>query len=234
MLRNAWGLGQQPIRNMIHLLEAKGVRVFSLAVDAREVDAFSMWKGNSPFIFLNGHKSSEHSRYDAAHELGHLVLHKHGGPRGREAEIEANRFASAFLMPRGSVLGYAPRAATMNDLIRLKRIWVTSVAALNHRLHEVGLLSNWHYQRLCIEISKRGYRVSEPEEAPRETSLVLPQLLASLWADDKMSRSDIATVLQIPLPELENLFFAFVLTGINGGRRGQSMISANTQLSRVK
>jgi hypothetical protein len=85
------------LRNMVHLLESKGIRVFSLAVGAREVDAFLMWKGAIPYVFLNTHKTSEHSRYDAAHELGHLVLHEEDSPHGGEAELRANRFASAFL-----------------------------------------------------------------------------------------------------------------------------------------
>src|ERR1700738_197220 len=52
-LRREWGLGNAPIRNMVHLLESKGIRVFSLSVKAREVDAFSMWRGDTPFMFLN-------------------------------------------------------------------------------------------------------------------------------------------------------------------------------------
>lgn len=43
-LRRHWGLGEQPIKKMIHLLEVNGVRVFSLVIDAVEVDAFSMWR----------------------------------------------------------------------------------------------------------------------------------------------------------------------------------------------
>jgi hypothetical protein len=39
-VRQAWGLGELPIKNMVHLLESKGVRVYSLAIDAVEVDAF--------------------------------------------------------------------------------------------------------------------------------------------------------------------------------------------------
>ena len=70
-LRQLWGLGQQPVRNLLHLLESKGVRIFSLSVNAAEVDAFSMWKDGVPFIFLNTGKSAEHGRFDAAHELGH-------------------------------------------------------------------------------------------------------------------------------------------------------------------
>jgi Zn-dependent peptidase ImmA (M78 family) len=75
------------------MFSAGGIRIFSLAIDAREVDAFSLWKAATPFVFLNGNKSSEHSRYDAAHELGHLVLHHHGTPQGRDAEREADAFA---------------------------------------------------------------------------------------------------------------------------------------------
>jgi Zn-dependent peptidase ImmA (M78 family) len=170
-LRQAWALGALSIRNMIHLLEAKGVRVLSLAVDAREVDAFSMWKGTRPFVFLNTYKSTEHSRFDAAHELGHLVLHKHGPPSGREAE---KAFASAFLMPRGSVLANAPRLPTYSSLVQLKKAWTTSVSALSYRLHELRLISDWQYRGLCIEIAKRGRDV-EPEEAPKETSLIPPR-----------------------------------------------------------
>src|SRR5439155_17007878 len=108
-LRGMWGLGELAVKNIVHLLESRGVRIFSLAIDAREVDAFSMWRGTTPFIFLNTQKSSEHSRYDAAHELGHLVLHRHGEPQGQDAERQANEFASAFLMPLASVLAQAPR-----------------------------------------------------------------------------------------------------------------------------
>lgn len=40
ILRQLWGLGERPIRSIVHLLEVKGVRVYSLAEQAVEVDAF--------------------------------------------------------------------------------------------------------------------------------------------------------------------------------------------------
>ena len=230
-LRRAWILGALPIRNIIHLLESKGVRVLSLAVDAREVDAFSMWKGKNPYVFLNTYKSSEHSRFDAAHELGHLVLHKHGSPQGREAETQANQFASAFLMPRGSVLATAPRFATYETLVRLKKVWVTSVSALAYRLHELRLLSDWHYRGLCIEITKRG-RDTEPEPAESERSLVLPQVLLTLYKEG-LSRTQIARALNIPTSELEQLLSGLVMTGIEGGR-GSEGNAPPAKLRRVK
>jgi Zn-dependent peptidase ImmA (M78 family)/DNA-binding XRE family transcriptional regulator len=229
-VRRAWGLGTLSIRNMLHLLESKGVRVFSLALDAREVDAFSLWTGGIPYVFLNSNKSAEHSRFDAAHELGHLVLHKHGPPRGIEAEKQANTFASAFLLPRGAVFAHAPRFPNYNTLVGLKRMWVVSVAALAYRLHELDLLTDWQYRGICIEIARRG-RNKEPNEAPRETSVVLPKLFASLYGDG-ITRGQVARELAIPTSELEQLLFGLTMTGLLGG--GKRTPTRPTELSRVK
>ena len=141
-VRSLWGLGERPIKNTIHLLEAHGIRVFSLAEDCKEVDAFSFWQDSTPFIFLNTFKSGERSRFDGMHELGHLLLHRHGGPDGRAAEHEADAFASAMLMSRGDVLAHAPRLATLPVLIQLKKRWCVSLAALNYRLHALGLTTD--------------------------------------------------------------------------------------------
>ena len=108
LLRQHWAFGEKPIGNMIKLLETKGIRVFSLSEDTKSVDAFSCWHAGDPYIFLNTFKSAERSRFDAAHELGHLILHRHGGPQGREAENEANAFASAFLMPHDDLVAHIP------------------------------------------------------------------------------------------------------------------------------
>ena len=116
-LRQKWGLGERPIKNMVHLLESKGARVFSLAENTRTIDAFSLWHNENPYVFLNVMKSSERSRFDAAHELGHLVLHRHGGPKGRGAEDEANKFAMSFLMPESDVLAAIPRVHTLNQIV---------------------------------------------------------------------------------------------------------------------
>jgi Zn-dependent peptidase ImmA (M78 family)/transcriptional regulator with XRE-family HTH domain len=230
VVRREWGIGLLSIRNMIHLLESQGVRVYSLAVDAKQVDAFSMWKGQTPFVFLNMNKTSEHSRFDAAHELGHLVLHKHGPPRGIEAEKQANEFASAFLMPRASVLANSPKFPTYDNLVRLKRKWGVSVAALVYRLHRLELISDWHFRGLYVQIAERG-KAFEPKPAPRETSVVLKALLGSLY-EDGFSRSQVANELQIPTNELEQLLFGLTITGIDGG--GKRIATKSAGLNRIK
>jgi Zn-dependent peptidase ImmA (M78 family) len=223
-LRRLWDLGELPVKNMIHLLEAKGVRVFSLSIDTAQLDAFSMWHSETPFVFLNTKKSCEHSRFDAAHELGHLVLHRHAGARGQEVEREANAFASAFLMPRSSVLANAPRMATVNHLVRCKVYWTVSVAALAYRLHDVGLASDWHYRSLCIEIAQRRYRKTEPNEAPRETSQMLAKIFAALRTEG-ITKQNIAAALNVHTDELDQLVFGLALTSLNS-RNNASVSSA--------
>lgn len=228
-LRRLWGLGELPVKNMIHLLESKGIRVFSLSIDTAQVDAFSMWHSATPFVFLNTKKSCEHSRFDSAHELGHLVLHKHAGAKGQEAEREANAFASAFLMPRASVLANAPHMATVDQLIRFKALWTVSVAALAYRLHDVGLVSDWHYRTLCIEIAKRGYRKSEPNEAPRESSQVLGKVFAAL-REDGITKTDIAEALCVFVEELDQLVFGLALNVLTGSGKKSLSSSHRPQL----
>ncbi len=221
MLRQHWGVGELPVRNVIHLLEAKGIRVFSLAENTVEVDAYSLWKDNTPFIFLNTVKSAERSKFDAAHELGHLILHKHGAPIGQDAEREADQFASAFLMPRSSVLASASRLATLSTLIKLKKKWGVSLAALAYRMHKLGLLSDWHYRTLCIEMSRQGYNKTEPEGIEREHSKIWEMVFSSL-RDDRITKEHIARDLDIHISEIEALVFGLVLMNVIHGSNNKS------------
>lgn len=211
-VRTAWGLGVQPVKNMIHLLESRGVRVFSLAQESVEVDAFSLWRGQVPYVFLNTIKSAEHSRFDAAHELGHLVLHRHGVPHGRDAEKDANAFASAFLMPKESVLAHASpiKVVTLDSLIALKRNWGVSVAALALRLSRLQQVSEWHGRTLFMQISERGYRKREPMPMPRETSQILAKVFDALRAEGK-TKADVAHALHMYVADLEALVFGLSL-----------------------
>jgi Zn-dependent peptidase ImmA (M78 family)/DNA-binding XRE family transcriptional regulator len=214
-VRRAWQLGELPIKNMVHLLESKGVRVYSLAIDAAEVDAFSMWRRDRPFVFLNTLKSAEDGRFDAAHELGHLVLHRHAAPNGQEAEQDANAFASSLLMPPASVRAHAPRFATIDNLIRLKKVWGVSLAAMTYRLHKLDLLSEWHYRKLYIEISSRGFRKKEPDGVPREISQVLQKVFAALRKEG-VSKEEVAKALCVHPKDIDELVFGLALTSLYG------------------
>ena len=212
-LRQAWGIGERPIGNMVGLLETHGVRVFSLSENTASVDAFSFWRDDKPFVFLNNFKSAERSIFDAGHELGHLVMHRHAGPNPeriesdeRAAEREANMFSSAFLMPANDVRSRVPRFIDADSVIRMKARWRVSAVAMASRLHQLRIVSEWQYKTLCIELGKRGYRSGEPVGIERETSIVWKKILSQLWSE-RVSKNEIARDLHIPLDELEGLIW---------------------------
>ncbi|MDR3424291.1 MAG: ImmA/IrrE family metallo-endopeptidase [Alphaproteobacteria bacterium] len=205
IIRQHWAIGEKPMGHFIKFLEAKGVRVFSLAENTKNVDAFSCWRNDEPFIFLNTFKTAERSRYDAAHELGHLILHRHGGPNQRNAEQEANSFASSFLMPRADVLSSIPRVHSLDQIIKAKKRWGVSAAALAYRLNKMALVSEWQYRSFVIQLN-RNHSASEPDGMPAEQSHVWKTVLTELWKEG-VSRNKIASELNLPLEEIDNLVF---------------------------
>lgn len=241
LVRAQWNLGVLPIKNVVHLLESRGVRVFSLVEDSREVNAFSSWQnGSIPFVFLNTMKSSESSRFDAAHELGHLVLHRHGDPKGKEIEQQANAFASAFLMPRSEMLALAGRCRTVADVMVIKKRWNVSAMALVYRLHRVGVLTEWLYRSMCIELSSQGQRTHERDSAEREGSLIMKKVFDALRVQGRGLR-DIARDLRVPVEELHKLVFGLTAVSLGAAnpsptrtaqRRGHlSLVDTTTDIS---
>ena len=182
------------------------MRVFSLVEDCSDLDAFSFWHDGRPFVLLNTQKSAERSRLDAAHELAHLVLHRHRQLASKEAEREAYEFAGQLLMPATAIKGMARRVVTLETLLELKAFWGASAAAVAFRLHAVGAISDWTYRQLFQQLSVRGWRRAEPNPEPREVSQAFAKIYDHL-ALEGVSRKDVARELQIPLRQLQGLTF---------------------------
>lgn len=221
-LRLEWEMGYVKIRNVVHLVESHGVKVFSLPAHLDDIDAFSFWWQGVPYMLLNTRKSAERGRFDVAHELGHLVLHgAYDAPGGREREWEANRFAAAFLMPEDDVLASGLRQASVDSILTAKKRWGVSAMALTHRLHELGIITDWLYASTCRRLSQLGYRNGEPDPEPmrRESSQVLDKAFA-LLRQRGFTSTAIAEELSIHPETLHELVFGLVLTPMAGGRDG--------------
>jgi Zn-dependent peptidase ImmA (M78 family) len=158
---------------MVHLLEAKGIDVYWLSEDSPCVSAFSFCREKKPYVFINGgNGSGERGRHSAAHELGHLVLHRNVDKLKHDKEAEADEFASAFLMPLEQFTAESPPTPILDSLLRLKKRWGTSVASMVVRNHKIGKYGQWYYENAFKEISRRGWRLQEPEEIPMEHSAI--------------------------------------------------------------
>jgi Zn-dependent peptidase ImmA (M78 family) len=118
-------------------------------------------------------------------------------------------------MPPASVRAQAPRFATIENLMRPKKVWGVSLAAMTYRLHKLDLLSEWHYRKLYIEISSRGFRKKEPDGGPREISQVLQKVFAALRAEE-VSKEDIAAALRVHPKDIDELVFGLAMMSLDG------------------
>ena len=211
-VRASWGLGELSITNMVTLLEIHGAHVFSLVIDTPTLDAFSFWRGATPYVFVDTSKSAERTRMDVAHELGHLVMHSQGGvSQGRLAEYEARSFAGAFLMPKDSVVAHSPFGYldSLDQLLESKKHWNVSAVSLIVRMNELGYFTSYRYRTLMAEASRRGYQTTEPDECAPDFSVVLDKLF-SPYREGTESVSAVARAINVHSNEVYNLMLGLV------------------------
>lgn len=204
-VRKKWGLGLGPIPAIVKLLETKGVIVTRVPDSCAQVDAFSVWNDHRPLVFLVTAKGSRsRACFDAAHELGHLVLHADVSAASPDAEREANRFASAFLLPRDSFLRECPTFLNWDHLYELKRRWRVSVAAIVKRAFDLGRLSEASYRRAFVHLNQTGERQRESREEPPPDHPVLVRSAVDMVSSE-FPLPVICEHLGIYEPDLRNL-----------------------------
>ena len=181
--RRAWGLGDRPLLRLGELLESKGIVIGAATFGDQRFDAFSCFINGRPFIFLGDEKGDRaRSRFDAVHELGHLLLHQHHSSNElskpemhKSVEQEAHAFAGAFLMPEETFRRDVVEA-TLEGFLRLKPKWGVSAQAMIHRSHRLGIITDSKYQELYRRCSARGWRKAQGE--PYDD--LVPSIKASL------------------------------------------------------
>ncbi len=212
-VRSEWGLGVQPINNIISLLELKGIKVFSLPLNVREVDALSISLDGQPFVLLDTFKSAERTRFDAAHELAHIFLHIYDTQTPndeidyKKRESEADRFASCFLMPDESFLSLAPKEMSINNMLKYKSYWRVSLQAINYKSHKLNRLTDWVYRSNCMKINSLGYHKNEPHPTHHDQSILHLKLLKLLDAKGNFSVNDMLSEIGISEEDFDNLTF---------------------------
>ncbi|MFX5225882.1 ImmA/IrrE family metallo-endopeptidase, partial [Acinetobacter baumannii] len=92
--------------------------------------------GLNPCIFIDKNMPSDRQRFTLAHELGHAIMHK---LPSENMEDEANRFASALLMPSKDIRPYLTGKITLEKLATLKLVWKVSMNALLKTAEREGL-----------------------------------------------------------------------------------------------
>ncbi len=153
----------EPIQHLVNVLERAGILAMPIPVEQDDIDAFSAWINNTPVVALCiGRESGDRKRWNAGHELGHLVLHSNKTIRADQHK-EADLFAGELLLPEKAMRREISSPITLTSLAALKPRWGISIQALIYRAHELGLITDRQYRYLFEQISIRGWRTREPE-----------------------------------------------------------------------
>jgi Zn-dependent peptidase ImmA (M78 family)/DNA-binding XRE family transcriptional regulator len=187
-VRSDWGLGLGPISNVLALLETNGILACRYEMTGEKVEAFSFWNGARPFIFMASEKKAGvRSRFDLAHELGHLVMHRHIDSAEiedkvalKEVERQADRFAGAFLLPKHSFPNevFTPR---LDAFVDLKSRWRVSMQAMIYRCADLGIFDEYQILNMRKQMSFRKWRTQEPLDDPAIIPLENPRLLSKAF-----------------------------------------------------
>lgn len=214
--RKIWGLGNGPISNVLSLAESKGIITTRLVMEGERVEAFSFWNGPRPFIFLASEKNSAaRARFDVAHEIGHLVLHRGVGPEDicepktlKRLEAEANRFAGALLLPRESFPSEV-FTTRLDAFVELKVRWKVAIQAMVYRCKDLGIFDEFQITNLYKQISARKWRTQEPLDDPNVLPIEQPKLLRNavelLLSAGRKSASDFRVELSLATNVVEVL-----------------------------
>lgn len=209
-VRVAWGLREDtPIQNVTRLLERSGAFIGTFDGGEKGVDAFS-WIPQSPQILCNAERGMpSRVRFSLLHEAGHLVMHRGRVTGDEESEGEANRFASALLLPRRAFWQEFPRSGSRlnwDGMFRMKARWGASVQAIVHRAHQLGLINAIEYRRAFMFIAAQGWKKTEPNEPPdAERPELVPRIMESLAKAQGLTPQALCKELEVSIPLLSTM-----------------------------
>jgi Zn-dependent peptidase ImmA (M78 family) len=214
--RRYWQLGDGPVTDVVLSLENNGIIVSCARFDAPELDAFSQWCANdsTPYVVLGTDKqSAARLRFNAAHELGHLLLHRNVEKKQLNSRVthglmekQAHRFACAFLLPSGR-FAEEVWAPTLDGFKSLKPYWRVSIAAMILRCEQLGIIGPDQSRRLWIYMNRRAWKVTEPydDQLAVECPRLLRRSFQMLVEEGIKTREQIVYELRLTASDMEEM-----------------------------
>ena len=215
-LRSKWGIGLGPMPDLLLEIENHGIVVSRINMGAEKQDGFSQLSrsGGIPFIVLSRDKASAvRQRFDAAHELAHILLHRsvetkrlNTAADNKILEDQAHYFANALLLPSNQFVQelWAP---TLDAMIALKDRWKVSVGAMIKRCETLDLVNREQAQKLWIGYNRRGWRKNEPLDGKieKERPRLLRRSAELLLSEKVQSVSQITNGIRLNPRDIEEL-----------------------------
>lgn len=206
-VRAHWGVPSGPIKNVMQWAERAGIVVGLSKFGGASVSGVTFKvPGRPPLVLLNSTHPSDRMRFTLAHEIGHLVMHRFPT---ENMEDEANKFASAFLMPEAEIRqSFRGRKISLELLASLKPEWKVAMQALLMRATSLNSVTPNQSRYLWQQISARGWRLREPAELdfPIELPTVLPAIIKAHLSDLGYSLTELTKLIKIRESEFIEMY----------------------------
>lgn len=239
-VREQWGVRRGRLDSVVEFVEGAGALVvcrelvtpvpLDSGAESVPVDAVSCSpEGENPLVLLNVGTPAERQRFTLAHELGHMVMHRIPHPA---QEKQANDFAAELLMPVREIRSdLQSEPVTVQRLLDLKNEWRVSMWALLRRAHTLGVISDWQYRTLAVEMSSLGYRTREPGALKPET----PSAVASIVAQNLDQGTDVTELARSAFLSPDEFIDLYGAGQHSDGEHAEARCTATTakQLGRV-
>lgn len=213
MLRDTWGLGTQPISNLIEMLESVGIKVFTIE-HSDEIDGVAIdIEGGSLLVIVNiDNKPLERIRFTIIHELAHSILKftKRILEDERLLEKMCHYFASCFLIPKSKLIemigGNKRNYIRINELIAIKEYFGISIRALVYRLQQIGIITTNYHKRWSIWLNKEYGSKNEPGNyVGVEKSHRFMQLIDRALSEELISVSKAASLSNLSVSDIKKM-----------------------------
>ncbi len=209
VLRKEWKLGLNPLSNIFEMLENKGFKIFEVKA-SKAFDGLSSVIGNNiPILVINEITDILRRRFTVLHELGHILLQLPKNCSKHEIEHYCNYFAGSFLIPKQvliSELGVKRKTLIVKEVVEIKEYYGISLQDIIYRAKELDIISEQSVKRFCHFIksySKNKKEISLGEYKGKEKSERFQQLLYRAYAEQIVSQSKVAELLNTTLPYLK-------------------------------
>lgn len=207
-VRQRWNIPRGPINNLVSILEQAGIIVLQIEHNDDKLDGEMIPdESNLPVIYINKNLTGDRQRFTLAHELGHLIMHSGENiPNIDVSEIEANNFASEFLMPADDIRYQLGEKLSLSQLGDLKRYWKVSMAALVRRAKDLDIIDHSRYTSLNVQLSRSGYKKKEPDfDVMPEKPTIVKQLINVHLNDLGYTIEELAEFLCLSIEEVRSL-----------------------------
>lgn len=184
--RNELGIGIMDSVDIFKILkDRENISIVITPLDG-EISGLFMRKNDIGIIIINSNKSYGHQLFTAAHEYYHIKYDKGMNSKlcpinkydeGYENEIEANTFASYFLMPDDTLRVYinertenGSRRLNIRDLIYLENYFMVSHSLMLYRLKTMGYITKEEEEELKCSIIAKAMRLGYDAKLYKNTA----------------------------------------------------------------